>query len=590
MIGFYLAVDKKANTVGELFRSPFEAPADTEALGQSGLHIFSDDRVQIAHSNSYATFSIGSLIYKNRWQKQALELIIYDLDNGKALQEIMPETRGQFCLVVHSPEKVFVITDKLGSFPVYRFEDTDTIQISNLFLPLAKRNSVTVNYQALAEYLSFDYCFGGTFFNEISLLKKGRIYKFGLDVEVHVYDDFPAGMVFCKYKEVDEISHLAHEILASNLSFLEQHHGRIFADLTGGFDTRTIATVLKSMNMDFETGISGEQILNESRIAQEVAKSLQVKHHDDIKITDKDTFNRIVNQHFAIANWAPILYHSSELIYYYEHIKKNFDIHVTGFAGSQLFDQFLPRLGLFSCRLKPRLLFEKTYGFKDIIRGTFITKAPYYERLNKKTTAVLEEIGSDVHDEAACFFPIATFNKYYHGSIIGTHNALMPSYCPFLESNIVRLMIETAYDLKKDRTVQRALLTKLNPEVSLIMTSHGYNANLNPNETELLYKKAKQIAKSLGRQMIYELGFPVKIMRGIQNFSRKLRQPTHLELIHRSFWVDEVENNWSDDMEIFDVLDRAKFAKQLARDPYVPKLKAKVIYVNRLMNECKPKS
>jgi hypothetical protein len=121
------------------------------------------------------------------------------------------------------------------------------------------------------------------------------------------------------------------------------------------------------------------------------------------------------------------------------------------------------------------------------------------------------------------------------------------------------------------------------------MTSHGFSANLNSNETERLSRKAKQVAKGLGRRMIYELGFPVKIMRGIQNVNRRLRQPTHLELIHRSFWVDEVDSNWSDDMEIFEILDRVKFARQLAHDPYVPKLKAKVIYLNRLMNECKPR-
>jgi len=108
-------------------------------------------------------------------------------------------------------------------------------------------------------------------------------------------------------------------------------------------------------------------------------------------------------------------------------------------------------------------------------------------------------------------------------------------------------------------------------------------------DTELLFRKATQGAKNVGRQMIYELGFPVKIMRVIQSSIRKVKPPTDLALIHRSFWVDEVEDNWSDDMEIFEVLDRAKFAKQLASDPYITKLKAKVIYLNRIMNECKPK-
>jgi hypothetical protein len=587
MIGFYLTVNKGTNPGAVLSLRLRECPTKLEVPGQEGLHVFDDDRLDIVQSNGFTAFNVGTIIYKNNGQKKALESIVRDLGTGRTVQEIMPDTQGQFCLVIYTPKSVFVITDKLGSFPVYKFEDDKTIQISNIFLTLAKLNSVTVNYQAFAEYLSFDYCFDCTFFNEIEHLKRGSIYQFSPDLRIHVYDDFPSGVVFDKYNKLDEIARLTKETLVGNLSFLDSD-GRIFADLTGGFDTRTIATMLKSMNIGFETGISGEQVLHESNIAKEVAEALRVKHHRGIKIAARELFRRIVNEHFEVSNGVPLLYHSSELINYYEYIKQNFDIHVTGFAGSQLFDQFLPRLSFFSPRLKHNALFEKTFKFKEIMREELLSEAAYYEKLTRKITAVLAEIGSDIHNEVACFFPVATFNRYYHGSIIGTHNVVLPSYCPYLESNIVKLMIATAFELKKDRTIQRALLTEVNPDVSKIMTSHGYSASLDSRETERAFVRAKHAAKNFGRQIIYELRFPAKIMRAVKNSIGKVKLPTHLELVHRSFWADEVEKIWSDDMEIFEVLDRAKFAKQLARDPYVPKLKAKAIYLNRILNECKP--
>ncbi len=588
MIGFYLTINKSANSDIKLSSSQYESPIDSDTFRQQGLYIFNHDHPQTVQSSGYTIFNIGTLIYKNEWRKKALELIICDLNNGKTIQEIMPNTRGQFCLIVHTAGNVFVTTDKLGSFPVYKFEDNDTIQISNIFLPLAKRNNVSVDYQAFAEYLSFNYCFDCTFFNEIVLLDRGTIYQFDPDMKIQRYDDFLSGIAFNKYNNLDEIFRLVKETLENNLSFLSSND-KIFVDLTGGFDTRTIVTILHGMNIDFDVGICGEQIQGELGIAEQVAETLQVKHHSNIKITDVNAFRRIVNKHFEIGNFVPILYHSSELLNYYEHIKRDFDIHITGFAGSQLFDQFLPRLSFFSSRLKHKALFEKTFRFNDIINDNLLTKTLYRENLAKKITKLLEEIGSDVHDEVACIFPLSTFNKYYHGTLAGTHNTLMPFYCPYLESNIVRVMGETSYKLKDDRTIQRALLTKLNQPVSLIMTSHGYNANIGSKRTKSTLRRFKKFAKALARQMIYDLGFPIKIMRLVENFSRKVKPPTRLEEIQRSFWIDEVEKDWSDNMTIFEVVDRNKLNKYLANESYNPKLKAKIIYLNRIIEKCRPK-
>ncbi len=580
MIGFYLTVNKNANSRVKLLSRQYESPTDLDAPGEQGLHIFNDERSQIAQSNGYTTFNIGTVIYKNKWQKKALELIIRDLNNGKAVREIMPNTRGQFCLIVHTVRNVFVIIDKLGSFPVYIFEDNDTIQISNILLLLAKNNNVTVDYQAFAEYLSFDYCFDCTFFNEIELLDRGSIYQFTPTLKVQVYDDFLSGIVFNKYNNLDEICHLTTETLQHNLSFLNAND-RIFVDITGGFDTRTNAVILASLGIDFESGICGEQVLGESELAEKVAHELGAKFHSRITISDKDTFERVLERHYPISAGVPILYHSTQMINYYEYIRRQFDIHITGFAGTQLFDQFLPRLSLLTSRLRPAALFEKAFKFKDIIRNNLMTQTSYCNALAEKTAKLLENINSDIHDEVACFLPLAIFNRYYHGTLAGAHNTLMPFYSPYLEGDIARLMIETSYKLKKNRTIQRALLTKLNRPVSLIMTSHGYNANLGSEGTRYPIKRSKEFVKNLARQMAYDAGFLLRIVRWAENLRGKIKPLVDPAEFQRPFWVNEVNNEWSDDMEIFELIDRGKLNKRLVGESDAPKLKAKTIMSKR---------
>lgn len=588
MIGFYLTVNKSANSHVKLLLRRCGSPTDWDALEQKGLHIFDDDRSQIDQSNGYAIFNIGTLIYKNVWHNKALECVASELNNGKALREIMPNTRGQFCLVVYTGRNVFVITDKLGSFPIYMFEDNDIIQISNVLLLLAKNNNVSIDHQAFAEYLSFDYCFDSTFFNEIKRLSTATIYQFGEEGKTQLYDNVFSDIHFNKYTDLNKIAGMAKEILVHNLSFLSLDDN-LFVDITGGFDTRTVATLLQSKNIDFEAGNCGEQILKESELAETVAQALGVKFHSGIKITDRNMFKKILDQHFMINTGVPILYHSTELINYYERIRREFDIHVTGFGGTELTTQDLPKLNLLSSRINKKSLFQKNFIYSDIFVNGFSTKAQYYDQLAKKIDSLLLKIGSDLHNEVANFLRFSSVSRYYHGCLIGTHNTIMPFYSPFLERNYVKLMMETSYNLKSCHKIQRAILTELDPSVSLIMTSHRYSADMGSKKADNAFERSKKYAKDLARQMIYQFGFSVKVMRLIESFARKLKAPVDMAELQRSFWVSEINEMWSDDMAIFEVIDRKKMNNCFTNRQGVSKLRAKILYLNRIVEKCKVK-
>ncbi|MHC4189750.1 MAG: hypothetical protein ACYSUB_08805 [Planctomycetota bacterium] len=584
MIAFYLTINKTAKGGIKLFSSPDGSPTDLGTAGQQALYIFKDDRRQIVQANGSTIFNIGTLIYKNTWRNKALELIMHDLNNGKTIQEIMPDTRGQFCLIVHTGRDVFVNTDKLGSFPVYTFEDNDTIQISNILLLLAKNNDVSINHQALVEYLSFDFCFDSTFFNEVEHLKMATIYQFGSERRAQVYDDVFSNIHLNKYTNLQQVAGMAKETLIHNLSFLSSHD-RIFVDVTGGFDTRTVAAILQSRNVDFEAGACGEQVLGESGFAERVAQALSVKFHSDIKIADRYLLKKILDRHFMISAGVPFLYHSSELINYYENIRRDFDIHVMGFGGTELSSQTLPKLGLLSSRVSKKALFRKKYLYRDIFIDSLIAKAQYYENITKKIDRVLQIVRSDLYNEIGNLLSFSEWSRYYAGCAIGTHNVLIPAYSPFLESNYLKLMLETSYDLKEYHNIQRTILTKLNPTVSSIMTTHGYSADIGSRSASSILRRSKNGVKNLTRRVIYQFGL-FRIMTFVENMLKKIKPPVNIEEVQRSFWVSEVNEAWSDDMEIFELIDRNKLNKCLANERRPSELKAKILYLNRMINEC----
>jgi hypothetical protein len=450
-------------------------------------------------------------------------------------------------------------------------------------LLLGKNNDVTINHQAFAEYLSFDFCFDSTFFNEVEHLKMATIYQFGSERRAQIYDDVFSNINLNKYTDLHEIAGMAKETLAHNLSFLSSRD-RIFVDITGGFDTRTIATILRNMNMAFEVGACGEQAFGENELAERVAQVLNVKYHFDIKITDRHLFKKILDQHFMISAGVPFLYHSSELINYFENIKRDFDIHVIGFGGTELSAQTLPKLGLLS-KVSKKALFRKKYLYSDIIIDSFMTKAQYYENITKKVDRVLQIVRSDLYNEIGNLLSVSEFSRYYVGCLIGTHNVIIPAYSPFLEGNYVRLMLETSYDIKSYHNIQRTILTELNPAVSSIMTSHGYSADIGSRGAGIILRRSRNGVKNLARQIVYHFGL-FGIITLAQNMIRKIKTPISLEEVQRSFWVDEVNALWSDDMEIFEFIDRNKLSRYLANGRRPSEMKAKILYLNGIINEC----
>lgn len=579
MNGFFFRILKRANNnTIKLFYLPYEEFAKLLTIEECGLYLFKHKNTQYIHSNGYTLYNIGTLIYKNFWNNKALELIAIELSSGKQIKHIMANTRGQFCLIIHIKDNVFFVTDKLGIIPIYKYENDNKIELSNLLLALAEQNKISINYQAVAEYLCFWYCFHSTFFNEIDLLEKGTVFKFGNETINEEYFNYLAGIQFNKYNNLKEISQDTKDRLQQNFSFLS-NDDRIFTDITGGFDTRLLAIILKNLNLNFVGGICGDQVLNETNIAVQVAEKLNVEFRSNTKISDKNIFSTILDKHFNISNGVPILYHSTELVNYYEVISQDFDIHIMGLGGSELCDNFLPRLSFLTKRLKYSSLFEKYFKFHDIFSGNLITEDLYYNNITAKIANLLDKIGSDNHEKVASYLTASTISRYYHGSLMGTHDIIMPVYSPFLETNFAKIMIETTFNIKHNQNIQRTLITDLHKELSMLISSHGYNANISAEK----HLGTKTALLNISRGLMYDFNFLLKFTRNIR---RKKVYPIAPSDFQRSFWKDEILKQWKEDMMIFEIIDSQKLKKYIPFEPYPSQLNARILYLNRILEEC----
>jgi hypothetical protein len=541
----------------------------------------------MVQSCKFNLYVVGTLIYRKQWAKRALNLILKDLELSTSVQDIARATKGQFCLIISNGKDIYIITDRLASFPIFRIQNPSFTQISNILPCLLKHNKVTINPQRIAEYISLGYCFDGSFLNEIHWLKMATIYRFGEKSSADPYDNTLANIQFDKYRHLSEVSNILTEITLDNLSFLDSQD-EIFIDLTGGFDTRTIATLMNHKKYRYTTGICPDPIIHissklspEVRIAREVSNALKVKHHDDFLINTYDCFQKTLNAQLMITSGVPIPYANIDYINYFRRIKKDYSIHIAGYVGTQLLSQEMRKLSYFRSKFDIQLQIRKRYHYLDIFHGNFITQKRYEEATKIKFQNWLQEIGTDHFEHAAAYLSLFGYSKGWHGTSMNTETCILPVYAPFYESDCVRLLLETAFSIKKRHQIQKKIIADLNPEVGLIMTTHGYNAH----EKSTNFRQAlKTIGKDLSRPIIYQSKFLTRFRRFLERYLDPAMSNAKNE---NAFWVNAVLQRYSIDMKIFSFVDPRKLERQISQMVQRRRqiLLARLVYINGLMEK-----
>ena len=117
-------------------------------------------------------YVMGTLIYKRSLGLTALKNVAKDLDN-QGLESIVSDLDGPFFMVVWriSEKKIYFVTDHAGIMNVYHYRMDNKSLISSSALSLSKPFPVTLNKEAMCQFLrTGSICDYDTIYNEIELL------------------------------------------------------------------------------------------------------------------------------------------------------------------------------------------------------------------------------------------------------------------------------------------------------------------------------------------------------------------------------------------------------------------------------------
>jgi asparagine synthase (glutamine-hydrolysing) len=166
---------------------------------------------------------------------------------------VLENLEGEFCLAIgdRQNQKIIVMRDPLGSYPLYWLQNNSELQISSSIALLTKNNATTLNLEYIGHYLTFSFAFSelpiqSTIFNPIKRVLPGEILQLN-----------PSGMpkLLAQYNwQNSSSSNLLSDLTEAGKEFRELlstaineriQYGKVSAHLSGGMDSSTVISLTK---------------------------------------------------------------------------------------------------------------------------------------------------------------------------------------------------------------------------------------------------------------------------------------------------------------------------------------------------------
>jgi len=200
------------------------------------------------------------------------------LDRGDEFERLLQGLDGNFALVCHAPEQVWLAVDGVRSIPlIYRVEGQQlTVSDSGMSLVGSQE---AVDSASLVEFSAAGYVTGPyTLYSQLRGLQAGELLGWraqGASLETRRYHRF-----VCRYDATESADALAAEfdqiMLGVFRNLLEEIDGRqVVVPLSGGLDSRLIVSMLKRCGYDnvlcYSYGKPGNR---ESTVSRQIAEQL----------------------------------------------------------------------------------------------------------------------------------------------------------------------------------------------------------------------------------------------------------------------------------------------------------------------------
>lgn len=486
MRGFYYSSDSNKGNNLDFFDGEYNSVARNAGKANFKAYYYDETLALFERDDDFCANG-GVFIYKNKWNKGALELLLEDLASGSKLQDLLVNSRGQFYLITRVNGITQIATDRCGSIPVYAFHQGPLVEVTNWFLPLARNNEISINEQALGEFVSMFATYDKTIGKEIEQIEAGTIFTIAdSKVEKTKYYDVLDGIEFGRLTSLDDVINKCLSILRSTYSFLGQDD-RVHADLTGGFDTRTNLAAILNTDLNFTCGAVDEgsngryaDSVIARKIARNVGLPIEFFPWACSTLEQREKFRTLAYEVAGNCRWGSL---TSQQYYsrtaYYSHIGKRSDILVSGLFGTEVMTQFgYSHYAKENSKFDIDGFIDEYFPYFDVLKGNVLTGDDYKKNVKQWLSNIIGKKKFKHDNDVLSLIEYRCFCSCEFVKYVGMVNSIVPFYSPFLEPEMIRLMMETSYSLKTHYKLQRRIISTLSPEVARFNTTHGFPADV----------------------------------------------------------------------------------------------------------------
>jgi len=434
------------------------------------------------------------------------------LKRGNAVFE---DLDGHFALVVYDKlaDKLLVVSDPLGMMPVFCGRRGNRAYVSTSALAVAQAVQATPSKYGVYFFLSVGEIYGThTLWQEVRRLSGGVILEMT-----------PAGSaesVYWSFTVNDEITRLsladtadyALALLSKVVKQGLEREGRVWADLTGGFDSRLVTMLMDRVELPFKACCGGPKRSLDVIISSRIAQGLGWAYEHNILPEDWGKIR---------CGWLPRaigktdghldVLKSSSVLWDQEQRAREHNVSIWGLGG-EIWRGTYWNFELLNAGRTPKVNYGRLVDFKYItsVNRTVFADVGQLAWIREELKTLLRSVGdryagfpNTVQLDAVSLFDEVAHTGTQMGAVIGQQRAIAP--LDFKEGMVGAFSIR--YKWRIHSRLVRLLLDKANPVLASFETEIGGPAS--PMRVTNLYKflpywslLAKQLVRKASRKYL----------------------------------------------------------------------------------------
>lgn len=452
-------------------------------------------------------FAVGTLVIddqENPSDGNLAFLLERYLEEGNT---VFSNLDGTFTLVIYNKQarKLLVVTDPLGFNSVFYAREKNKLYIASSSLALANIIQALPDKYGIYLFLTTGGVYGKTtLWQNVERIPAATVFETASsEISETTYWQPSLKEEVTRLSLAQTVDSTIDLLSANNKRFL-QREGTVWADLTGGFDSRLTSTILDHCGLPFEASCQGPKTSPDVRLSSQIAQELGwgYKHNILPDTWGKERCNRF-EQALGKGDAHLDVFKLSSVLWDQDQRKQDHHVSVWGLGG-ELWRGFFWRQEFFNVGRNSEVNYDRLIDYRMMhpIDSKVFADTKAISGTREELKFLLRSIGEQCADSNNTFkldciyaYKNTAHTGAHLSSVIGQQRAINPLF--FKASMEYAISINFKWR-NADRLV-RLLLEKVNPTLAKIHTTSGGPA-LPMRITNL--HKFKPYWTSIGKQLI----------------------------------------------------------------------------------------